>query len=323
MSIKTYKIDKSSLKKWIEILSKEGEIIAPKKEGNGDIFYSFIDNYEGIVFDFAGTPINTPKDFIFEHYKTLFKWDFKNSPLIEESKDEQKKRIIFARNCDIKAIKLLDNWFGKNPKDDTYKKFRENLLIIHLGCSKIGLFCFCSTFDISPIEKFDFDMQILFLNEDLILQVKNEIMQLPQYLKKIENIEIDTETKKYNIENIKNIADIQGNNILYDEIDRRCQVCDGCTFLCPACSCFDIADFGDETSGERVRMWDSCLFESFTRMAKGYNPLPTKKERWSHRLSCKLLFNERSCTGCGRCDMSCPGNIGMSSILSIYQKDER
>ena len=195
MSIKTYKIDKSNLRKWIEILSKEGEIIAPKREGNGDIFYSFINNYKEIVFDFAGTPINTPKDFIFEHYKTLFKWDFKNSPLIEESKDEPKKRIIFARNCDIKAIKLLDNWFGKNPKDDIYKKFRENLLIIHLGCSKIGLFCFCSTFDISPIEKFDFDMQILFFNEDLILQVKNEIMQLPQYLKKLENIEVDTETK--------------------------------------------------------------------------------------------------------------------------------
>ena len=43
--------------------------------------------------------------------------------------------------------------------------------------------------------------------------------------------------------------------------------------VCPTCWCFDIQDEGpDKNSGERIRLWDSCMFPLFTlHGGRGHN----------------------------------------------------
>ncbi len=59
----------------------------------------------------------------------------------------------------------------------------------------------------------------------------------------------------------------------WEEIGNRCLECGGCTYVCPACTCFTVTDrqVGPEEI-ERVRIWDSCALGGFTRMAGGHNP---------------------------------------------------
>ncbi|MDD2400031.1 MAG: 4Fe-4S dicluster domain-containing protein [Sulfurovum sp.] len=319
-----YQTDFDSILRWIGSLCRSYEVIAPKKETNGDIFYSVIESSDEVCLDFSGTPINTPKDFIYENYKTLLRWDLAgDKAVIEAPEEEPKKRIIFLRNCDIKAIRLLDGWFEKDIADEDYKKLRENLILVTIGCHTIGPFCFCSTFGVDPIEKENYTLQLIKTETGYILQAKDPGLTLPQRLEAVSYRPKELKTEILDLGCSNNIADFEQNAQIYDEITKRCQLCDGCTFLCPTCTCYDIADHGDETKGERVRLWDSCLFSSFTKMAKGYDPEPTFAHAWSRRLSCKLVMSDRSCIGCGRCDMTCPAGIGMKSILMLTQHKER
>jgi len=318
-----YKTDGDSIAEWIKSLCQSHEVIAPKKEPNGDIFYSIVEPSDAVCLDFAGTPINTPKDFIYENYKSLIRWNLAgNEAAIETFEEKSKKRIIFLRNCDIKAIRLLDVWFEQDMADANYKKFRENLTLVTLGCHLIGPHCFCSTFGVDPIEKEDYELQLIKEETGYIVQAKNPMFELPKHLEEISYEPKELKTVILDLGNAHTINDFEKNTELYGEITKRCQLCDGCTFLCPTCTCYDIADHGDEIKGERLRLWDSCLFSSFTKMAKGYDPEPTFAHAWSRRLSCKLVMNDRSCIGCGRCDMTCPSNIGMKSILMLAQSKD-
>jgi len=102
-----------------------------------------------------------------------------------------------------------------------------------------------------------------------------------------------------------------------------CIGCGICTFLCPTCYCFDIQDEGDRREGERVRLWDSCLFYDFTKMAAG-QPRPEHYRRYRQRLMHKFkyypeLFGELLCTGCGRCIRYCPMGIDLVEVLDYVR----
>jgi len=44
-----------------------------------------------------------------------------------------------------------------------------------------------------------------------------------------------------------------------EEIGNRCIECGGCTYVCPACTCFTVSDRqASANEVERVRIWDSC-----------------------------------------------------------------
>ncbi len=107
----------------------------------------------------------------------------------------------------------------------------------------------------------------------------------------------------------------------WQSLGHACFACTGCTNLCPTCSCFTVVDEVRETSGERVRVWDSCLLEGFQREASGHHPAPRPGDRvrrfWYHKLSDDYLprFGRSGCVGCGRCDVTCPGSIGALKVF--------
>ena len=121
----------------------------------------------------------------------------------------------------------------------------------------------------------------------------------------------------------------QGNILekTWEEIGNRCLECGGCTYVCPACTCFTVSDRQTGPNEiERVRIWDSCALGGFTRMAGGFNPRRAVHDRRNRRFFRKLAhyFIQRelsmACVGCGRCAAVCHGDVGMPSVVEMIRR---
>ncbi|HZD59989.1 MAG TPA: 4Fe-4S dicluster domain-containing protein, partial [Anaerolineae bacterium] len=93
-----------------------------------------------------------------------------------------------------------------------------------------------------------------------------------------------------------------------------------CTFLCPTCYCFEVRDEGNFKSGDRYRMWDSCMFFQYNRAAGGHNPREQHWKRMRQRMLHKFSYYPETygpvdCVGCGRCIRSCPVSYDVRDFL--------
>lgn len=113
----------------------------------------------------------------------------------------------------------------------------------------------------------------------------------------------------------------------WEEIGNRCLECGGCTYVCPACTCFTVSDrpAGPDRT-ERVRIWDSCALSGFTRMAGGHNPRKAVHDRRNRRFYRKLSYHfiqregSVACVGCGRCAEVCHGDVGMPAVVELLRR---
>jgi ferredoxin len=101
------------------------------------------------------------------------------------------------------------------------------------------------------------------------------------------------------------------------EVSRSCLTCGICSYLCPTCHCFDIVDEGYL----RLRCWDTCSSDTFTRMAAGEDHRKRKHSRYRQRIYHKFSyfkenFDTHSCVGCGRCTRHCPVKIDIVEIVN-------
>jgi ferredoxin len=106
---------------------------------------------------------------------------------------------------------------------------------------------------------------------------------------------------------------------VWETIAQQCIDCGICTFLCPTCHCFDIQDEGSASRGERVRLWDACMFYNYTKAHAG-QPRPQHYRRYRQRILHKFRyypenFGRTLCVGCGRCIEHCPANIDLRAVL--------
>jgi ferredoxin len=114
----------------------------------------------------------------------------------------------------------------------------------------------------------------------------------------------------------------------WEELTVRCLGCGSCTYLCPTCHCFDIADEARLYKGRRIRTWDSCQFPLFTKHASGHNPRRNKKERLRQRFMHKFSYAVENtgtalCVGCGRCIAGCPVNLDIRDVIRSFTKETK
>ncbi len=252
--------------------------------------------------------------------------------------------VAGVKGCDLKSMTLQDFIFQEGDfKDPFYIKNRENTTIISSDCTSAKETCFCSAMDGSPYPQDNFDINLSALDKYFLVEVKS-----PKGAAIIENYKTffkepspgDIAARDMNRETIssqvKEFIDKKGTpatpeikgmvkknyNLInfWQDFSATCVECGACNLVCPTCHCFLLFDAKGKIGAERFRIWDSCLYNTFARLAGGANPRRHLYERLRNRFDKKFAYfpetmNYHACTGCGRCIEACPGNIDIREVL--------
>ncbi len=303
-------------------------IYAPKRFSGGGRFsdtdcirYGEITGIEEIVFDkkaeYSFKEILTPIS------QTLF---FFTENSIKEADGPQKEAVIFLRSCDLHALKRLDDMYLRNgPEDYYYKRLREKLHFVVMGCEKAFDSCFCV--DIGTNIPTGYDASIDCVDGNYQLDCKWDVLDalLREFgagEKAVRPSHV-TETKT-RVSIPENLDSRIIGSAIWEEYNSRCINCGRCNFVCPTCTCFTMQDLfytDNGKAGERRRVWASCMVDGFTDVAGGGSYRKKNGERMRFKVLHKVLHHKQRygyqmCVGCGRCDDICPEYISFSHCVN-------
>ena len=338
--------------KVVDLLRQIGyEVIAPFHGRGRDTYFDTVtDNNRDEIQIHLPNPYYPPKKFVFPHIERLMKFQRSNGDIHIEPTYEQPKRAIFGiRSCDLAGIHHLDRFYlGREFRDVYYENHRKNLFLVNIVCTDpgqdIGEDCFCLCTDTGPAAREVFDLQLMDLGEEFMAVAgtpageslfSNPIFRLgtPAHVDKRRALldqlrnSFKKQTTSWFSTTVRYISQSENLEKTWEEIGNRCFECGGCTYVCPACTCFTVSDRQiSPNEFERVRTWDACALGGFTRMAGGFNPRRAVHDRRNRRFFRKLAhyFIQRelsmACVGCGRCAAVCHGDIGMPTVVEMIRR---
>jgi sulfhydrogenase subunit beta (sulfur reductase) len=234
--------------------------------------------------------------------------------------------------CDSASFRVLDAALLRDAPEPGYAAKRESFGVIGMACSRQDRYCLCTSVGLSPHSTAGADLMVYPDGDDLVVQkLTGRLDKLWAMLEhgagKVTDDAFKAVAKKFDfqVENFAFDAEKLAETLrkgfdsnYWKEFSERCVSCGICTFLCPTCHCFDIADSAaDERNGRRVRTWDTCQFPEFTGETSAHNP---RRDRWARqrqRVLHKFLYHFQNlghmmCTGCGRCIRYCPVDINIA-----------
>jgi anaerobic sulfite reductase subunit A len=314
-------------------LGKTHRIFAPKrpKTGSGPVRYGEI----GSLSEFALEQQSdfSPKEVFHPIMQTMLR--FQGSACTQSELDPR-GLVVFARPCDINALRRLDTIFLHNAArpavtnaesgDYYYARMREKVKVFMIECSQGWDNCFCVS--LGTNKSGDYAGAFRFGADGVLVDLKNE--NLAPFFQGLAPSDftpafVEENLKKVPVPQIgeKDLAQVRALG-MWKDYDEKCVSCGSCTAVCPSCSCFDTTDvIYNETSrsGERRRIWASCMQAEFSAMAGGHTMRPMPGERLRFRVLHKIYdykarFGvEHMCVGCGRCDSRCPADISYTDAL--------
>ena len=242
---------------------------------------------------------------------------------------------------------------NRKSEDSYYTARRGNTAFISIGCNNPDPTCFCNSVGTGPFLESGFDVQLTDLGDRYFVQTGSKagktITNSYRYLfEEAQRQDYDDQyeimlsaltkfEKRINLEETRQkILAGKVRDSFWEWVSTRCFECGGCVYECPVCTCFNIVERTETDKsprpplramaftkggqgGKRIRIWDTCFFKGFTRMAGGNIPAEKKvmrtKRWWFHKL---LYYPEQfkrfGCVGCGRCTITCPGRIDIATI---------
>ncbi|MCX6384082.1 MAG: 4Fe-4S dicluster domain-containing protein [Actinobacteria bacterium] len=336
-------IGKKKIKDLLREASQEWNVYVPQKWSDGDVWMDQLpkdkqmldEALEDVVLEDVDTVIS-PKDIFFPQLESIFK--FKDDK-IWETPEFSPKLIFGVQPCDLKGILFSDDFYRRNFEDRYYVSRIQNRLIVARGCLRPPRpTCFCSSAKTGPFAEDGFDLQLVDFGDSYFVEVGTregeEFITMHKKffsepdgnydmtIKEIKTKACDSLELKVDFQNALSLmaqdSFIPEEN--YRRIGERCIYCGGCLYVCPTCTCFNVFDNVKDKEGERVRNWDACVFEGYTRETSGHNPRKDKWLRTARRYEHKLKFDYKvtglsGCIACGRCLSSCPVGIGISKFI--------
>lgn len=308
--------DQKILLDWLDELIKSGRVVAPKKSGGQVIFdiLAAAQEWENKTL-LAKTPA---KGIVFPPRRVI--GDETVVPAV----------LWGMRPCDMQAFGVLDAVFLAPPVDEVYKKQREALTTVVFACPEKAASCFCDRVGSHPADGQGADILAIPIEngfvlesrtkkgEDLLAEKGEEAGEEDLNIalrfiadKKEEAVKADP-LPEHLIETFK--------KEVWQEISQGCLSCGVCSFLCPTCHCFDIAD----ERNKKVVFWDCCAFPDFTVMTSGENPRSRQESRLRNRILHKFDYlvrtiGRRGCVGCGRCIINCPAGLDIVEMINAVE----
>ncbi len=274
-----------------------------------------------------------PKKVFFPDYQEIFRFDARGR--VEDALKPEKRAIFGARACDVRALGMLDRYFGEMD-EPFYKTARENTLVVGLTCTESMPSCFCTQFGGLSDAGLDYDIWLTPLNDGFLAESGSE--EGKRILASLSLPEADEEHLRAKEELIKRVEESMDwkpipdelifssmrdglEHPVWKEIAERCFACGKCNMICPTCHCYDVRDETDlYGNGKRVRVWDACHLFRYGLVAGDHNFRGKRLARAQYRVYDKFYYPvERygrfACTGCGRCLDVCNADIDLRDIL--------
>ncbi|UCG44338.1 MAG: 4Fe-4S dicluster domain-containing protein [candidate division WOR-3 bacterium] len=344
-------LPKKDLPGFIAALAKKQEVWAPVRiQSQEAARFSRIDRPEDICLDYLNTKLPV-KELFFPQREVMFTFNPGERSSAQASAQVRERVVLGVRPCDAAALELFDKVFVDESKtasplaesktagplaDPYYKERRDKTTLIGLACNAPGQACFCTATDGGPHSTRGLDLLLIDLGDRFLARpvtAKGEALAKGLARAKDKDISLADElaeearaTMDFAIElkQLQKSLDKAFDHEVWHRLSLPCVNCGVCTYVCPACHCFDVTDEEYKDSGARIRTWDSCQFSLFTRHASGHNPRPDGMSRMRNRTLHKFCYFPKTqdkvlCVGCGRCITECPAGIDLRETLETLR----
>lgn len=331
----------SALEDLVRELAQASEVFTSKKAGD-DFFW------QRHLTDGPPAPALPPyravqplKSFLFPSRQTVALYpDHPSDP-----REPTRPTVLWgAKNCDLRSLAVMDHVFMTGDfRDPFYAERRQNTLVVASDCTGYRPSCFCLALGINPFPEENYDVTLSEVSGGCLLSPgspKGESFlaangsrfspatpaQIDEQREKREAL-LRSLGEKLAADGMPDKGAHQANlkrNLQSPVWEKRaadCIECGACNLVCPTCHCFLLEDYAKATQEfGRTRLWDSCQYKSFSRVAGGANPRKKLAERVRNRFIKKFDFFPETaglyaCTGCGRCSEACIAKIDIREIL--------
>lgn len=347
-----YVISTQDVSKIAAELAKDHQLYGPVAEKeSGQVFFSPVSDPKAIDLA-APLPAMPPKHTVFPQLERIMHYRYDRSAKTAEIVKDfaaTPRALVGLRSCDLTGLLALDRFFmGQEFVDEVYLEHRRKMFIVTNTCVTPFTQCFCACTDSGPTAAEGYDLNLTLLGDEYLVEAGSDrgkalaeklglaAADAAYAAKKRAAVDhslgqfedIATENKAWVSRVMNRVTTGFISNDVWEHVGKQCFECGACSFVCPTCSCFNIEDVNrHDATTDRLREWDSCSFEGYTRMAGDHNPRKPIEDRRNKRFFCKLSYSQSKkylrpgCVGCGRCAWVCPGDIGLPNVVTYIRRE--
>jgi ferredoxin len=342
---RAYMIGANEVPAWVETLLRRAQVIAPRRLRGSDTAYDVVESPDQVAWDYH-TSVSPLKRQLFPQTDAMFCWHRQAGYGLDLKPiyDETERVFLAVRPCDVSAVSRLDQVFSRDHSDAYYLTRRRHSALVALACTEPDEHCFCVCAHAGPFLEDGYDLQLTPLPTGYLVEVGTAkgaelvsqaadlfTVAAPEAVQARRELAQQVEQRfgsdrAYFAAVLRKVTFDRVPDELWGQMGDRCLSCGACAFVCPTCTCFTTADFDGTGDGIRCRLWDSCLYESYTLEASGHNPRAQRKHRLKARLFHKLSYQfaqrlgSHGCVGCGRCITACLGCNDMAKVTARIRR---